>query len=45
MFGVQPGDPMILTVSAAVLGVIAAAACIVPALRAIRVNPASAVRE
>jgi predicted permease len=45
MFGVQPGDPMTLAVSAALLAVVAVLACIVPALRAIRVDPASAVRD
>jgi len=41
---VKPGDPMTLGTIVVVLLVVAAAACIVPALRAMRVEPISALR-
>jgi len=41
---VKPGDPMTLGTIVVVLLVVAAAACIVPALRAMRVDPISALR-
>jgi putative ABC transport system permease protein len=41
---VQPGDPPTLAAIVLVLLVVAAVACIVPALRAIRVDPISALR-
>src|SRR5262249_19333139 len=41
---VQPGDPLTLGAIVLVLLVITAVACIVPALRAMRVDPISALR-
>jgi putative ABC transport system permease protein len=44
-FEVQPADPMILGAVCAVLTLVAAAACCVPAIRATRVDPAIVLRE
>jgi putative ABC transport system permease protein len=43
--GVSPGDPVTLIAAAAVLASIALGACALPALRAIRINPAEALRR
>ena len=45
LFGVTPLDPMALAASAALLGLCALAACAAPALKAIRVSPASTLRQ
>ena len=45
LFGVQPLDPTSLLWSLAVLLVAALIACLLPALRAARVNPLLALRE
>ncbi|MBI1356617.1 MAG: FtsX-like permease family protein [Acidobacteria bacterium] len=45
VWGVEPGDPLSLTVAAAVLMVAAAAASLAPALRLLRVRPAALLRE
>ncbi len=45
LFGVGPTDPAMLGTAAAVLLTVAAAACLVPARRAIRVDPMEALRE
>jgi predicted permease len=42
--GVRAGDPRIFAATAAILGIIAMAACLAPALRAIRVDPSDALR-
>jgi putative ABC transport system permease protein len=43
LFGVQPLDPVVLASVAALLGMVAIAACIAPAIRATRVNPVHAL--
>ena len=45
LFGVGPTDPWMLGGAAAGLFVIAAVACAVPAFRAVRVDPVTALRE
>jgi predicted permease len=45
LFGTQPIEPLVLASAAALLGVVAAAAGFVPALRASRVDPMVALRE
>ena len=45
LYGVSPRDPLVFSVSAAVLAVAAAAACAVPAWRAMRVDPLDALRS
>jgi ABC-type antimicrobial peptide transport system permease subunit len=44
LFGVRPNDPLTITVAAVVCFVIAAAACVRPAIRAARIDPISALR-
>jgi putative ABC transport system permease protein len=44
LFGVAPTDPVTLAAVAFVFGVIALAACLIPALRATRVDPVVALR-
>jgi hypothetical protein len=44
LFEVQPGDPTVFVLVAAVLGVAAFTACMVPAVRATRVDPVIALR-
>ena len=43
LFGVQPLDPGVLVSSSVVLGVVAFIACSIPAIRATRINPVSAL--
>jgi putative ABC transport system permease protein len=42
--GVRPTDPRVFAATAAFLALVATAACVVPALRATRVNPNDALR-
>jgi ABC-type antimicrobial peptide transport system permease subunit len=45
LFNVQPTDPLTLSAVAGVMIVVATAACLVPALRATRVDPLTVLRE
>jgi putative ABC transport system permease protein len=45
LFGIGPNDPWTLAVVSGVLGVTGAIACLLPALRATRVNPLVAMRS
>jgi len=45
LYGVSAADPLTMAVSAMVLGLVAMAATLVPALRAARVNPVEALRN
>jgi ABC-type lipoprotein release transport system permease subunit len=45
LFEIQPMDPVTLTLVGATLGAVALAACLIPAIRAIRIEPVSALRS
>jgi predicted permease len=45
LFGVGPGDPLVLTAAALVLGVVALLACAIPARRATRIDPVVALNR
>jgi ABC-type lipoprotein release transport system permease subunit len=45
LYEVSPTDPVTLAVVAGVLGVTAALACVVPARRAMAVDPVNAIRQ
>jgi ABC-type antimicrobial peptide transport system permease subunit len=45
LFGLQPHDPSTLALAAATLAIVAIAASYVPALRASRLEPTTALRE
>jgi putative ABC transport system permease protein len=44
LYGISPRDPMILAAAAIMLAVIGVVACLIPALRAARVDPVTALR-
>jgi len=39
LFGVRPTDPVVLSLTIAILGFVALAACVLPARRATRIDP------
>ena len=45
LFDVRPTDPLALAIAAAIFGVVAMAACLVPAIRAGRVDVMDALRQ
>jgi putative ABC transport system permease protein len=45
LYGVSGYDPVTLLVAALVLGLVATFACVLPALRAVKINPVRALRE
>jgi len=45
LYEVSPTDPLVLAVAAAILGGVATVACLIPAVRATRVNPVEALRS
>jgi putative ABC transport system permease protein len=45
LFGIEPGDPFTYIVVALVLTAAAIVSCFLPALRALRVDPVTALRE
>jgi putative ABC transport system permease protein len=45
LYGIGPGDPLTLGSAAAILGVVALAACYLPARRAMKVDPMAALRH
>jgi ABC-type antimicrobial peptide transport system permease subunit len=45
LFGVSPTDPAVLAAAVATLAVVSTAACLIPALRATRVDPVIALRS
>ena len=44
-FGIRPADPLVLAAVAATLMAVSMAACMAPALRAVRIDPTVALRE
>jgi putative ABC transport system permease protein len=45
LFGVQPTDPPSFATGCAILAIVATAACVIPARRAMRVDPSTALRN
>ena len=43
LFGVRPTDPLVLSLTVVILGIVALAACAVPARRAVRIDPVVAL--
>jgi predicted permease len=44
LYGISPRDPLVMTMAALILGLIGVAACMIPALRASRVDPVASLR-
>jgi putative ABC transport system permease protein len=44
LFGINPTDPLTLLLTCSLLGVVALLACLVPALKAIKIDPTTALR-
>ena len=45
LFGVGPSDPLVLLGAVAAVGSVALAACLVPSLRATRIDPVTTLRQ
>ncbi len=45
IYGIRPLDPLVLGSVAVLLGIVAVAACVLPAMRALRVDPVTALSE
>jgi ABC-type antimicrobial peptide transport system permease subunit len=45
LYDVSANDPLALSLAVFVLGIAALLACLLPALRAVRINPITALRE
>ena len=45
IYGVKPLDPLLIASVVSLLGVVALAACVMPALRAVRVDPVVVLSE
>lgn len=45
LYNVSPSDPLALSLAVFVLGIATVLACLLPALRAVRINPITALRE
>jgi putative ABC transport system permease protein len=45
LYGVQPNDPAVFAAAAGILAIAALGACAVPAIRAVRIDPVSILRE
>jgi ABC-type antimicrobial peptide transport system permease subunit len=45
LYEVSPTDPLVLAAASAILGGVATVACLIPAVRATRLNPVEALRS